>query len=199
MVLDNTAPMILPPKRKRPRDMIEGRTYSSFDIMKALQIPKEKLRDWIDRGFVPTTKPSPGRGLPAVYSRTDIYGLALFMELISHGFPREKASEMVNEYRDSFDMYYPGDGESGPDIWTIDKFADYIIFRRETDEAGNTNIKVMGAPNDTWHITLWSGQLVPEDSEDEFPGHPDLKPWNSLLVINYKKIRDAVDEALAKV
>lgn len=193
--------MLRPPRRPEKLSKFKPgeKTYSSFDIMRALQIPKEKLRDWIDRGFVPSTKPSPGRGLPAVYTKWDVYGLALFMELLSHGFPRDRASSMAKDYRDEYDIYYPGDAESEPDVWTIFKPADYILFRREVDEDGNVNIRVSGAANDEWNVSLSTGDIYPEDAEHDYPGHPDLKPWSSILIIDYKKIRNSVDEALGKL
>lgn len=186
-----------PPPNKRNILQPEERTYSSFEIMRALHIEKEKLRDWIDRGFIKAFKPSPGRGKPAAFRVKDIYGMALFMELLSHGFSREKASHMVENYHDSYDVEFPGDDESEPDIWILDNPPDFILFRRITDDQGNHIMNAEGVEGDDSDISLRTGKFF---LRQHYKPRNDLPSnWDSVIVINYQKIRNAVNAALAKI
>lgn len=181
-----------PPPKKTIALRVGERTYSSFEIMRALEIPKEKLRDWIDRGFITASIPSPGRGRPAGFTKSDIYGLALFIQLLYYGFPRESAARMVESYRAQYDIYYPGDKNREPDTWRrMHEPSDFIIFRNETDKT-----VIFGTVNEKWNISMRTGDVFPEGGNTD---KEDSKSWDSILIINYKKIRDGVDEALAKL
>ena len=72
--------------------------FSTFDIVKALEIPRERLRDWMNRGFVIPTQKAQGQGTKAIFSREDVYAVALFQNLIQRGFKRKEASNIVNEW-----------------------------------------------------------------------------------------------------
>ena len=66
--------------------------FSTLDIVKALKIPRERLRDWMNQGFVKPTIPAEGQGTKAVFTRTDVYLLALFRHLVNSGFKRDMAA-----------------------------------------------------------------------------------------------------------
>ena len=70
--------------------------YSTIDISKALNIPRERLRDWMVRGFIKPSLPSTSKGTIAIFIRTDVVCVALFMKLITKGFKREVAAEYVD-------------------------------------------------------------------------------------------------------
>jgi hypothetical protein len=77
--------------------------YSTIDISKALNIPRERLRDWMVRGFIKPSLPSTSKGTIAIFIRTDVVCVTLFMKLITKGFKREAAAEYVDlliEYPD---------------------------------------------------------------------------------------------------
>ena len=69
--------------------------FSTLDIVKALEIPREKLKEWMKRGFIRPTIPASGQGIKAVFTRADVYAVSLFEELIKKGFKREIASGFV--------------------------------------------------------------------------------------------------------
>jgi len=69
--------------------------FSTLDIVKALEIPRERLREWMNRGFIKPSEPARGQGTKAVFTRIDVYGVALFRHLLTKGFKREIASEYV--------------------------------------------------------------------------------------------------------
>ena len=151
--------------------------YSTLDIVKALEIPRERLRDWMNRGFVRPSKPAEGQGSRAVFTKIDVYGIALFQHLLSMGFNREPASEYVHKFvRISYSidvlslMYYSNlkDGKrhihpmvAGPD------------FNRPKDSI------------DPGDITL---SLVKRLMDGE--------SWEDIQVINITKIKRHVDSML---
>ncbi len=69
--------------------------YSTLDIVKALNIPRERLRDWMTRGFIKPSLPSTGKGTIAIFTKADIFGVALFGKLLEKGFKREMAAEYI--------------------------------------------------------------------------------------------------------
>lgn len=69
--------------------------YSTLDIVKALDIPRERLRDWMIRGFIKPSLPSTGKGTIAVFTKADVFGVALFGKLLEKGFKREMAAEYI--------------------------------------------------------------------------------------------------------
>ncbi|MBW1851638.1 MAG: MerR family transcriptional regulator [Deltaproteobacteria bacterium] len=69
--------------------------YSTLDIVKALNIPRERLRDWMTRGFIKPSLPSTGKGTIAIFTKADVFGVALFGKLLEKGFKREVAAEYI--------------------------------------------------------------------------------------------------------
>jgi len=84
--------------------------FSTTDIFKALGIPRERLKDWMMNDFVEPTVPAKGKGIPAVFTKSDIYLIALFQDLIQKGFKRLGASIVVKYLKKKFDnmseIYY---------------------------------------------------------------------------------------------
>ena len=70
--------------------------FSTFDIVKLLGINREKLRDWMDRGYVNPSIPAEGQGTRAVFVREDIYNICLFVELLKIGFKRKFAANIIS-------------------------------------------------------------------------------------------------------
>ena len=67
--------------------------HTTFDIVKILDIPRERLQDWINRGFIyPSRHKAEGKGTKNVFSQWDVYGIALFQKLLWLGLSRGSAS-----------------------------------------------------------------------------------------------------------
>ncbi len=194
--------------------MTEEKTYSSFEIMRALDIQKEKFRDWVNSGFVRASIPSPGRGQAARYTLEDIYSLALFIELLTHGFPRAMAATWVNRFRDSTRQVPYEDRQNDlelkikhtdipykplePRKEPVYKSANFILFRRFSMGDTDVSFNVIWIIKDDWKVSLRSGSLWKQD--DLLNQRKDEPfPWKSTLLINYRIIREAVDEALSKL
>lgn len=75
-------------------------TFSTFEIMKALGIPRERLREWMKRDFIKPTISADGQGTRAVFSRQDAYGVELFRQLLERGLARDKARLFVKFFHD---------------------------------------------------------------------------------------------------
>ena len=76
--------------------------FSTLDIVKALSIPRERLRDWMNNGFVVPTIKSEGQGTKAIFTRNDIYLVALFVDLLKKGFKRYRASDLIKKASGAF-------------------------------------------------------------------------------------------------
>ncbi|MBT4485358.1 MAG: hypothetical protein HOC71_16960 [Candidatus Latescibacteria bacterium] len=67
--------------------------FSTFDIIRIFDIPRERLQDWINRGYIfPSLKTAEGKGTKNIFSHWDLYGIELFQRLIISGHMREIAS-----------------------------------------------------------------------------------------------------------
>ena len=70
--------------------------YSTFDIIRILDIPRERLQDWMNRNFIiPSIRKAEGKGTKNVFSRNDLYGIELFSFLINNGIKRKVASSLI--------------------------------------------------------------------------------------------------------
>jgi len=71
--------------------------YSTLDIVRALGIPRERLREWLSRGFItPGIQKASGAGTKALFGPEDLYRIMLFKELVESGISREMASKVLS-------------------------------------------------------------------------------------------------------
>jgi len=70
--------------------------FTTFDIIKALDIPRERLREWLKRGFIKPNQAAEGQGTKAIFTRSDVYAVALFERLIEHGITRQAAADELD-------------------------------------------------------------------------------------------------------
>jgi DNA-binding transcriptional MerR regulator len=70
--------------------------FSTFDVEKLLGIKRTRLQEWIDRGFIKPSQASDGKGTKALFSRSDLYGIRLFVALLDLGFNRGAAAEIID-------------------------------------------------------------------------------------------------------
>jgi len=145
--------------------------YSTLDIVKATGIPIERLRDWLNRGYIEPTLPSLGQGRKALFSDVDIYAIELFQKLIARGFSRHAASELIKNFT----------GIGG----VLGATTHTIFVRRKTD--GEEHIDVLHLagypPQDNFNIMPI---LTQEGVED-------------VYIVNIQDIRDRVDMELDKL
>jgi hypothetical protein len=179
--------------------------FSTLDIVKALKIPRERLRDWMNRSFIEPSVPADGQGTKAIFTREDVYGVALFQILIDHGLSREKSSGFVKLFIKDFKRKVI---ETPPEGGVAYKEAAYLLFRLPKDTKKPTQIKILGTflgYDVAWKIDVDSG--YPETKESRaflaqkaartgIPQPEKDKNWSFLHVVNIKAIREKVDAAL---
>ena len=72
---------------------IDLESFSSLDIVKILDIQRERLRDWQSRGFIRASREAEKQGKRAYFSRLDVYAIGLFKNLVEiYRFSRDEAS-----------------------------------------------------------------------------------------------------------
>ena len=75
-------------------------TYTTFDIQKKLNIKIDRLKDWMNRGFIePSVQKATGQGSKNLFSLYDLYLLMLFKYLIERGFSRKDAADRIYRIR----------------------------------------------------------------------------------------------------
>jgi DNA-binding transcriptional MerR regulator len=177
--------------------------FSTLDIVKAFKIPRERLREWVNRGFVHPTIPSKGLGTKAIFSRSDIYLIILFQRLLSLGLKRAEAAQFLHFFKDL------------SNVSTIE----YLYFRYGNPLAESTlPLKNYLTPLFFWadpepNAHLWGFSLEsgcfswhPDnqarkdyDRQKAFPLIPEAaEEWDCILLINLKKIRHYSDRELVR-
>jgi DNA-binding transcriptional MerR regulator len=77
---------------------MKKKKFSTFDIVKLLQISRSNLQQWIDRGFVlPSLEKAEGKGTRNKFSREDLYRIRLFQKLHEAGLSQREASENAKD------------------------------------------------------------------------------------------------------
>jgi len=79
--------------------------FTTFDIIKALRIPRERLQDWINREFIKPSTPAKGQGTKAIFTRKDVYLVALLRHLIDSGFKRSTAAHILMNCGDNYFLH----------------------------------------------------------------------------------------------
>lgn len=172
--------------------------FSTLDIVKALSIPRERLRDWMNNGFVVPTTRSEGQGTKAIFTRDDIYLVALFVDLRKKGFKRDGASDLI---RKTSEVLRKNGSES----------LAYIIIYFLNNQNNAILAEPIYDPVTRWdRIDLrWGGRIPPnliERSKKHAIGSNDLlteegamkklsttQEWENIHLVNFKNLKKKVD------
>ena len=171
--------------------------FSTLDIVKALGVPRERLRDWMNNGFVVPTISSKGQGTKAVFTRDDIYLVALFVDLLKKGFKRSRASELIGK---ASKILKKNGSQS----------LAYVILYFFKNQNNTVFTELIYDPVTRWdRIDLrWGGRIPAVAIEGNNKG--DLKPkdhltqavgkiqsatleWENIHIVNFKNIKKKVD------
>jgi len=147
--------------------------FSTFDIMKALSLKRDKLRSWMRDGFIKPKYPAEGQGTKAVFTRWDVYGVALFKDLIDHGYKRKAVSKYIYNF-------IRIEESLGPKVKKHEE-VEYILFRHEVI-SGEVQV------SSTVISKQRGGNLV-----------LDLDDWDHLHLVNFKKLKKNIDSALLEL
>lgn len=155
--------------------------YSTLDIVKALNIPRERLRDWMIRGFIKPSLPSTGKGTIAVFTKADVFGVALFGKLLEKGFKREMAAEYIemvlsqNIYKALNFILFKSLIRDGKRVVEIEEQIGKSSLKVEIDEKGNA--KVISGPFE----------------------NPIAEEWEDIHILNVGNLFKEVDAALSDI
>lgn len=157
--------------------------FSTLDIVKALDIPRERLREWINRSYVRPTEPARGQGKKSVFTLQDVYNVQLFRQLVDFGVEREIAHHFVKFYKDRMKTYKE---ESSYMIIRYGKLIPQIKFG-----SGKSQYTASFADDDG-KIILDVGTT---DEHDEI----NDKDWQTMHIVNLKTLHKNTDSALQKL
>lgn len=79
--------------------------FTSFDIARALDIPMERLRQWMKHGFITPSIPASGQGTKAVFTLDDLCIVEIFNRLIACGLNRHAASKICKSVQIDNDVF----------------------------------------------------------------------------------------------
>lgn len=156
--------------------------FTTFDIIKRLNIPRERLREWMKRGFIEPTVLASGVGTKAIFTLQDVYKILLFKHLIEIGFMRETAADFI-KHLDLVELL------SG----------DFIGFRVGKDKVpwANTNVVYFFMNK---HQILQMSDGMPAglyNTRNKFKKFASEHEYDDLIIVNYRKIRQQVNTALS--
>lgn len=158
--------------------------FSTFDVIKALKIPRERLRQWMNLGFIKPTIAADGQGTKAIFTRQDAYRIELFQKLLEIGLQRKLAGQFIEKY----------DEPRGNHRWG----ESYLVIRlgartnRDEDKYGTYFTKYIAS--DDQKIDLVKGFIDDEDIAADFD-----EQWDYIQIINLKRLEKATDRLLEKV
>ena len=76
--------------------------FTTFDVVKILDIKRVKLKDWSDNGFLkPTRTTEDSRGVKLFFDLFEVCCLGVFKNIIADGVSRRLAFQMVESLRNS--------------------------------------------------------------------------------------------------
>ena len=151
--------------------------YSTIDISKALGIKRERMREWMIRGFVEPSLPSTGKGTIAIFTRKDVLCVALFQKLLGLGFNRETASEHVRKLIESRILNTLSFMAL---VYTVRNEKPVIDFYTQASETYELKFDQNGG------VKLGAHYI-------------QLQDWEGVHILNFLKLEDEVDAALAKL
>ena len=73
--------------------------FTTFQVAKILGVSRSSVQQWLDSGFIePSILAAEGRGTKNLFSREDLYRIAMFRALSRAGVAQKKAGKLRNEF-----------------------------------------------------------------------------------------------------
>jgi hypothetical protein len=165
----------------------EKAKYSTLDVCKYLNLDRERFRAWTLKDFFKPTLEASGKGTRAGFTRTDIYGIALFKLLVERGIKREIVASLIG----------PMIGVAkGSPIST----ADYYIYGYSQEDGEDKLFARFIISGETIQLQFSMdsiSQQVP--SESGVASMPVVNTWHDVHIFNLNQIRKEVDTAIEKL
>lgn len=180
--------------------------YTTFKISRALTIPRERLKDWMEKGFIrPSLQQARGKGTKALFSLLDVYALALFKHLIEECcLSRDAASQFSSIWLEYIYNFPYQIGEKISDRALSELLSNELIFitSREPDLISLSDLQNRETKKvRNVRYSPFSFHGISDTFLNSLTNH--LKPlveqntWEDIHLINFKRIREKVDAALA--
>lgn len=130
--------------------MVVKTGFSTFDVIKIFDMKRERLREWMNHGFITPTMPAEGVGTKAAFTLLDVYQVGVFKKLVDAGVNRSIASLWV-DVNDSFH-----------NLQLANKVNYMILFERGSNkwkwmllkEPGPWNMDHVVSQNDEWGLGI---------------------------------------------
>jgi DNA-binding transcriptional MerR regulator len=158
--------------------------FSTFDVIKALKIPRERLRQWMNLGFITPTIAADGQGTKAIFTRQDAYRIELFRKLLEIGLQRKLAGQFIESYKEPRGSHLRGES--------------YLVIRlgtrtnRPAGKYGTYFSKCIASSDQK--IDLKTGFIDDEALSAEFDDQ-----WDYIQIVNLKRLEAATDRLLEKI
>ena len=160
----------------------KGEMHSTLKVCKALDMNRERLRDWMLQGHIKPTQTVEQHGSKAGFTDSDVVGIALFKKLVDLGFKRALIADLLKDYI----------GVEGGFL----HMASYLVFRIESNEEGGRNIisRLFSGEEGKLTINLEPNKIILNEKPDVSATH-----WEDFHTINLCKIQHEVLAALEKI
>lgn len=146
--------------------------FLAKDVEKITGVKRNRLQQWLERGFIaPSVQVAYGHGTRNIWSTSDLYTIALFKKVTESGLSRKVVSDFLSA------------GTLGGD--KLDKVIFLLYMRKE----GKTNAaSLFFSEDDDVVLDLASIQES-----------LDMVPFDDIYIVNFAKLKEAVDEIIGKV
>jgi hypothetical protein len=179
--------------------MYSEREFSIVDVVKRLGIPRERLRDWMNRCFVFTSdQDAAGQITKAVFNRLDVYGIALFEFLTKERFfSCEEAAKFTKLWVQTTSGVASRNEKSPIEVQKKSTPSNVLIFINKSTPAGKelvcepVGIYGRKESEEGFHFFKALGEIL----KNKLKG----KPWDDFFVVNIGKIKRQVDAQLGEI
>jgi hypothetical protein len=158
-------------------------SFTTSDITRGLEIPKERFREWVIRDYIKPSVPSPGQGQAAWFTIDEVYRVQLFRTMIEGGYSREAAAGFLSCTRERKDPWL--------------HHCQFIFYRRTKEQV----ITMVSIHDDEAVMSKDEKNQLVLDLTSGFPGQPlgetvdvwSPEDWSDIYIVNVRAIRDFVD------
>ena len=173
--------------------------FYASDVTKITGVKRLRLHQWIEQGFLrPSIQEASGHGTRNIYSRADLYKIALFKKLVESGLQRKRVAEIINT------KFSVGDQENSLGAWLKKEKRDFwfVVGRKESELSVFVH-QLAPTPK-----TYGLGEKVEEyKSRGKAPSktvYETVKNWfedggDDVFIINLSKVMKDIDQKISEV
>jgi hypothetical protein len=173
--------------------------FSLTQASEILGFRVERLRDWVNLGYIRPDIEATGRGSKNLFTKWNLYRIKLFDYLVNHGLSREEACKRCDEFnkfldieKKTFDEIYQAEQGFIPAVSEMKTVASDVA-RKTSDRIFSLRLKfLMICKNKDIHYSrvFFDGEEVkisPDEDIDE------------ISIFNIRNLMDQVDASLKKL